>query len=167
MAKLLARLVHRLPKIGPLKKMDFKYPGVTCEELFLKSMDSIMVNYDLALATLADGRPMVLPNINYDTGNLSVLNEYTLADTTYAEWLVKLENDNGAKISPAMQHNISAFYNKAEVPIYWRVISPRNSNSSLPRRSYNSFISPLRDCGLFIKKTDLVVTKWQFFYSYL
>nr|WP_294795121.1 zinc dependent phospholipase C family protein [uncultured Mucilaginibacter sp.] len=116
MAKLLARLVHRLPKIGPLKKMGFKYPGVTCEELFLKSMDSIMVNYDLALATLADGRSLLLPNINYDTGNLSVLNEYTLADTTYAEWLVNLRNDSEAVISPAMQQNIFAFYNKVGTP---------------------------------------------------
>lgn len=115
-AKLLAGLVQRLPKIGPLKKMGFKYPGVTCEALFLESMDSIMANYNLALAKLKHGRTVELPNINYDTGNLSVLNEYTLADITYAEWLVKLENDNGAVISPAIQQNILAFYNKAAVP---------------------------------------------------
>jgi hypothetical protein len=116
LAKMLARLVQGLPKIGPLKKMGFKYPGVTCEALFLQSMDSIMVNYNLALGKLKDGWPMELPNINYDTGNLSVLNEYTLADATYAEWIVKLKNDNGAVISPAIQQNILAFYNKAEVP---------------------------------------------------
>ena len=115
-ARLLASMVQRLPKIGPLKKLGFKYPGVTCEELFLKSMDSIMVNYDAGLSKLAAGQQVTLANINYDTGNLSVLNEYALADTTYAEWVVKLKRDNEAIISPDVQQNILAFYQKVEIP---------------------------------------------------
>ncbi|GAB3937764.1 hypothetical protein GCM10028827_42850 [Mucilaginibacter myungsuensis] len=80
-ARTLATLVEALPKIGPLKKMGFKHPGKTCEQLFLQSMDSIMVNYEAALAHLAQGW-LHLANINYDTGKPTTLNEYTLADNT-------------------------------------------------------------------------------------
>ena len=114
-AKSLARIIQRLPKIGPLKKMGFKYPGVTCEEMFLQSMDSIMVNYDAALATVASSQ-LMLANIDYDTGKPSVLHEYALADATYNEWVAKLQIDKEAIITHALQQNILAFYNKGEIP---------------------------------------------------
>ncbi|WP_377101097.1 zinc dependent phospholipase C family protein [Mucilaginibacter calamicampi] len=113
-ARGLARLVQRLPKIGPLKNMGFKYPGVTCEELFLQSMDSIMVNYDAALAAAGNSR-LMLVNIDYDTGKPTILNEYALADSTYKEWVAKLQSDKQAIITPTLLQNILAFYNKAEI----------------------------------------------------
>ncbi|MGY3215057.1 zinc dependent phospholipase C family protein [Mucilaginibacter sp. HD30] len=113
-ARSLARIIQRLPKIGPLKKMGFKYPGVTCEDMFLQSMDSIMVNYDAALATVANSQ-LVLANIDYDTGRPTALNEYALADATYNEWVAKLQIDKGAVITPALQRNIFAFYSKVEI----------------------------------------------------
>lgn len=115
-ARSLARLIERMPKIGPLKKMGFKYPGVTCEQMFLNSMDSILVNYDAALNKLTRGR-LLLANIDYDTGKLSVVNEYALADATYNEWVAKLQNDKEAIITTALRQNISAFYNKTSLPV--------------------------------------------------
>jgi hypothetical protein len=115
-ARSLARLIERLPKIGPLKKMGFKYPGVTCEEMFLQSMDSIMVNFDAALTKVAWDQ-LTLININYDTGNPSALNEYALADMTYNEWVVKLKNDYKAIITPTLLQNILAFYKKRKYRI--------------------------------------------------
>lgn len=114
-ARSIASVIERLPKVGPLKKMGFKYPGVTCEELFLRSMDSIMVNYDAALDKVADGQ-LELSNINYDTGNLSVLNEYKLTDDTYNEWLANLRADKQAIITSSLQQNILTFYNRVEMP---------------------------------------------------
>lgn len=110
----LARLIAGLPKIGPLKKMGFKYPGVTCEEMFLQSTDSIMINYDAALTRVAGGT-LTLANIDYDTGKPSVLNEYALADLTYIEWVAKLQNDERALVTPSLLQNILAFYNKTEI----------------------------------------------------
>ena len=110
----IARLIQRLPKIGPLKKMGFKYPGVTCEELFLQSMDSIMVNYDAALTRVVTDE-LMLVNIDYDTGNPTALNEYALADATYNEWVAKLQNNKTAVITPTLLQNILAFYNKKEI----------------------------------------------------
>ena len=114
-ARSIAHLIKRLPKIGPLKKMGFKHPGADCEELFLKSMDSIMVNYNSTLAKIANGQLQALPNIDYDTGKPSVLNEYALADVTYNEWLVKLKNDKQAVITQPLLQNILGFYNKPEI----------------------------------------------------
>lgn len=113
-ARSLARIIQRLPKIGPLKKMGFKYPGVTCEEMFLQSMDSIIINYDVALAKVGANQ-LVLANIDYDTGKPTVLNEYALADTTYNQWVANLQNDKGAIITPALLQNVLAFYNKTQI----------------------------------------------------
>jgi hypothetical protein len=113
-ARSLARIIERLPKVGPLKKMGFKYPGVTCEEMFLRSMDSIMVNYDAALAQVSEDR-LALTNIDYDTGKPAALNEYTLADVTYNEWVAKLQTDKEVVITPSLLQNILAFYNREAI----------------------------------------------------
>lgn len=110
LARVVAGLIQKMPKIGPLKKMGFKYPGLQCEELYLRSMDSIMVNYEYALQK-AGSNELVLANIDFDTGVPSVLNEYRLADATYQDWVLKLQNDQSALITPALKQNIIAFYN--------------------------------------------------------
>ncbi|MES2279152.1 MAG: zinc dependent phospholipase C family protein [Bacteroidota bacterium] len=109
MARLLAHTIQRLPKIGFLKKMGFKYPGVKCEELFLKSMDSIMVNYTQAL-NKAGQNQLMLVNIDFDTGKMATVCEYALADMTYKEWVARLQNDQYAQITPTLKQNIVAFY---------------------------------------------------------
>jgi len=114
-AKSLARIIEKLPKVGPLKKMGFKYPGVTCEEMFLQSMDSIVTNYNAALGK-AGNNQLVLANIDYDTGKPTALNEYALADATYNEWVTKLQVDKQAIIAPHLLQNILAFYNKSVIP---------------------------------------------------
>jgi len=114
-ARSIVHLIEGLPKIGPLKKMGFKYPGATCEEMFLQSMDSIMVNYDSALQRAGEGT-LALVNIDYDTGKPSVVHEYALADATYNEWVTKLKTDKQAIITPALHQNILAFYNRTTIP---------------------------------------------------
>lgn len=109
MARVVVHLINTLPKIGPLKTMKFKYPGIKCEELYLRSMDSILVNYDVALQKAGDNY-LTLPNIDFDTGNTSVLHEYLLADKTYNTWLLKLNTDQHAHIDFALQQNIFTFY---------------------------------------------------------
>jgi len=114
-ARWLAQTIQRLPKIGFLKKMGFKYPGKECEELFLKSMDSIMVNYNQAMHYAVDNR-LTLTNINFDTGHLATLNEYAITDNTYQEWLTRLQADKSARVTPNLKSNIALFYhNKNEI----------------------------------------------------
>lgn len=112
MARAVVHVINSLPKIGPLKTMKFKYPGVKCEELYLRSMDSILFNYDAALQKVV-GNYLTLPNIDFDTGNISLWNEYPLADKTYHTWLLKLNADKYAHIDFALQQNICSFYKLA------------------------------------------------------
>lgn len=56
-----------------------------------------------------------LSNINFDTGERTVPTEYDLADKSYGEWFLKLQDKNFQTISPAIKQNILNFYddNKA------------------------------------------------------
>lgn len=108
-AKSLAMFIEAMPKIGPFKKLQFRYPGVKCEELYLKSMDSILINY-AALMQKAGDNNLKLQNINFDTGNRSAFKEYALADKSYSEWLERLKKANQDLPDDAIRSNIMAFY---------------------------------------------------------
>lgn len=110
-ARSMAFLIEAMPKVGPLKKIKFRYPGIACEKLFLQSMDTILVNYAAALHEAGEGR-LALNNINYDTGKPSVLHEYAMADKAYKEWLLRLNRDKSARLTEEIQKSILAFYQK-------------------------------------------------------
>lgn len=110
-ARSVAFLIQSMPKIGPLKKLKFRYPGPTCEQLFLQSMDSIAVNYAAALRQ-ADNCQLALMNINFDTGRPSAVSEYALADKTYNDWTERLYSDKSVPINLDIQESILSFYQK-------------------------------------------------------
>jgi hypothetical protein len=112
-ARAVAFIIRILPKIGPLKKFSFKYPGMESEKLFTKSMDSILVNYAVALNN-ADNQKLTLANIDFDTGKPSIANEYRLADRTYNELLLHLQEDKFAHINSLLQKNILNYYDRAD-----------------------------------------------------
>jgi hypothetical protein len=112
-ARAVALIIRILPKIGPLKKFSFKYPGMESEKLFTKSMDSILVNYAVALNS-ADNQKLTLANIDFDTGKPSIANEYRLADRTYNELLLHLQEDKFAHINSLLQKNILNYYDRAD-----------------------------------------------------
>ncbi|QKJ28984.1 zinc dependent phospholipase C family protein [Mucilaginibacter mali] len=116
LARGVVAVINALPKIGPLKKLNFKYPGITAEELYMRSMDSIMVNYNIALQHAAENT-LALENIDFDTGNRTELHEYGLADKSYADWILKLQEDHFAHITPAVQKDILAFYSQPNLNI--------------------------------------------------
>ena len=123
-ARAVAFLIKTLPKIGPLKKFSFKYPGVESEKLFARSMDSILTNYALALQS-AGNQKLTLGNIDFDTGKPSAVAEYRLADKTYNEMLLRLQEDQFTHMSPPLQRDILSFYNKVD-PIKLMANDPVN-----------------------------------------
>ncbi len=112
-ARAVAFLIRILPKIGPLKKFSFKYPGIESENLFKKSMDSILVNYAVALQH-ADNNRLTLANIDFDTGKPTSADEYRLADKTYNDLLLHLQDNQFSCMDAALQRDILNFYNKAD-----------------------------------------------------
>jgi zinc dependent phospholipase C len=115
LAKFLAFLYKLLPKVGPLRPLQFKVPTKEAEALFLASFKDTRERYRAALDALGRGR-LNLPNTNFDTGKPSAHGEYVLADETYDELLHRLNDQHPADVAPALKNNINAFYASASPP---------------------------------------------------
>ena len=109
LARFLALLYKLLPKVGPLRPLQFRTPTKEAEALFLESFKGTRERYRGALDALGSGR-LDLPNTNFDTGKPSAHGEYTLADDTYAELLHRLTGHRLAGVSDALRQNINRFY---------------------------------------------------------
>jgi len=109
LARFLSLLYRILPKVGPLRPMQFKAPTQEAEMLFLASFKDTRERYRTAVDAVGRGR-LDLPNTNFDTGKPSAHGEYTLADDTYAELLDRLTGHRLADVPDALRRNINAFY---------------------------------------------------------
>jgi hypothetical protein len=109
LARFLAVLYKLLPKVGPLRKMEFKAPTPEAEALFVESIRDTRSRYQASLDALGAGR-LALANTDFDTGKPSAHGEYALADETYAKLLDTLADRTFAGVPDALRKNITAFY---------------------------------------------------------
>jgi hypothetical protein len=109
LARFLALLYRLLPKVGPLRPLEFKAPTKEAEALFLESFKSTRERYGAALDALGRGR-LDLPNTDFDTGKPTTRGEYKMADDTYAELLHRLTGRRSAGVPDALRLNINAFF---------------------------------------------------------
>ena len=113
-ARLLGLLFKVIPKFGPFKPLAFKAPTPETEQLFLESLDRTRNQFDASL-TASRQDALRLPNRNLDTGAVTALGEYTLADTTYEQLLEKLADRKFAGVSPELAKNIAGFFGEVQV----------------------------------------------------
>ncbi len=113
-AQVIAFLVRFAPKVGPLKALKFKDPGPEGEKLFIRSFDTVLVHYAAALAKLHTQKKIELADVDYDTGKLTTIGEYGLADKTYGELVDKLEATKFNNLTEPLKENILNFYGKAD-----------------------------------------------------
>ena len=106
----LSLIIRIAPKIGPLRVLKFKTPDAVAEKLFIQSFDTTVVFYTTHITALRTS-PIVLTNINFDTGLTTASGEYWLADNTYADLLKKLEDHQFVSVTVSLQQNILSFYN--------------------------------------------------------
>lgn len=116
LARFLAFLYKLLPKIGPLKGLQFKAPTPEAEALFLESLRDTRERFRRGLDATGAGR-LDLPNTDFDTGKPSAHGEYPLADETYAELLHRLAKRKFAGIPVGMRHDFLAFFGAPERPV--------------------------------------------------
>jgi len=109
----LAFFISILPKVGPLKVFKFKDPGPEGERLFIQSFNAVLLNYSTAIKQLNNGT-LVLPNINFDTGAPTQFGDYPLADVTYDQLLIKLQDNKFDDMTVKLKTNIVAFYNNQD-----------------------------------------------------
>ena len=109
LARFLAFLYKLLPKIGPLKGLQFKAPTPEAEALFLESLRDTRDRYRRGLEAVGAGR-LDLINTDFDTGKRSAHGEYPLADETSAELLHRLAKRKFASVPAALRRNLVDFY---------------------------------------------------------
>jgi hypothetical protein len=114
--RILAVLLHFVPKIGPFKGLGFNNPTPQTEDLYIKSINATTDSYRARLEQVRAGS-LVLPDCNLDDGNATKAGEYSLADETYARLLAKLSAGNFDHASPQLRDNILAFYSDPVLPI--------------------------------------------------
>ena len=113
--RLLAVLLKVLPKIGPLKALDFNIPTAKTEDLYFTSINATVDQYGSLLKEV-QSRSIKLPDDDLDSGKATVAGEYTLADDTYAKLLSQLAEKKFDATTVPLQKNILGFYVNASAP---------------------------------------------------
>jgi hypothetical protein len=112
-ARLMAKIINLLPKIGPLRTYAFKLPSAEGEAVFRKSYRAVLRGY----CTLTHQQPKdtlasvpLVPDTSLDTGQPTRPGSYNLADETYAEWLRELYQHHFENVPAAAKQHLLAYY---------------------------------------------------------
>ncbi|HEY4327643.1 MAG TPA: zinc dependent phospholipase C family protein [Mucilaginibacter sp.] len=112
-ASVLSFFVRIVPKVGPFKALKFKDCGPEGEKLFIRSFDTALVYYHENLAMLYKNK-VKLPDIDYDTGNPTLIGEYSLSDKTYGDLMDKLSDTKYNNLTEPLKQNILRYYGKTD-----------------------------------------------------
>jgi len=113
--KFVAFLLRLVPKIGPLKVLQFRTPTPATEKMFEASFNATMDRYRGLLAQQANAQ-LELANDNFDTGETSGPGKYKLNDETHAKLLDALAKDNFVNASPDLRAELLDFYSQPDAP---------------------------------------------------
>lgn len=126
--RILSTLLRYIPKIGPFKGLAFKNPTPQTEDLYIKSINTTVDQYRAFLEQVRIDK-LVLPNCDFDTGQLTKPAEYALTDEAYAKLLARLSERKFDLTSPELRANIIAFYSDPSAlidtkkdPVQWQSV---------------------------------------------
>jgi len=114
-ARIMAFLFRLIPKVGPLKSIDFKVPTTATESLFIKSIDTTTDQYQSLVDELRVG-PIHLINRDCDTGKPTRPGEYKLTDAAYAQLLHRLTLRKFDLLTPELKDNVTNYYSNLNAP---------------------------------------------------
>jgi hypothetical protein len=104
-----------LPKIGPLKVLEFRTPTPQTEQMFEASFNATLDRYRLLLSQVRQGAPD-LPNDNFDTGESTPPGHYGLADKSYAQLLDRLAERHFADVPAEVRTDVLKYYGAEDAP---------------------------------------------------
>jgi hypothetical protein len=113
--KFLAFLTRLLPKIGPLRVLQFKAPTPQTEKMFEASFNATLDRYRKLLGQVGSGH-LELANDNFDTGEATGPGKYGMNDDTYAKLLDKLSDGKFADATPELRANLLNFFADPAAP---------------------------------------------------
>jgi hypothetical protein len=108
-SRILAFLLRLIPKVGPATALDFKVPSQRTEDMYIKSVDNTIDNYNGLLREVGHNE-LKLQDKDFDTGRETAPGEYSLTDSTYARLLDEHSKHQFKEITPELRDNILAFY---------------------------------------------------------
>ncbi len=108
-ARILAALFRFMPKIGPFKGLGFKNPTPQTEDLYFKSINATVDQYRSFLQEVKEDS-LRLTNCDLDSGKVTKVGEYNLADSVYARLLHQLAGHKFDGLTPQLRDNILLFY---------------------------------------------------------
>jgi hypothetical protein len=116
-ARIVAGIIQILPKVGPLRSLNFIAPTPEAQKIFRQSFNETVINYGRFLnkQTSVVGQAPTLSNVDFDTGHDTKIGEYPLADRTYGEWLRALAKDDFKEVTFTMQQNILTFFSGVDI----------------------------------------------------
>ena len=114
--KFLAFLYKILPKIGPLRVLQFKTPTPDTEHMFEASFNDTVDQYRELLKEERETQKPAVTNDNFDLGAVSVPGEYNLSDTTRARLLDELEQQKFAGTPPEIRTELLSYFAAVDTP---------------------------------------------------
>ena len=114
--KVLAFIYKILPKIGPLKVLQFKTPTPETERMFEASFNATLDQYRKLLNEERESGKPALMNGNFDLGEVSVPGKYRLSDTTHAKLLDKLADQKFAGMMPEIRAELLDYFGASDTP---------------------------------------------------
>jgi len=108
-ARFLSWVLRVVPKIGPLKALDFNIPTPKTENMYFASINLTAEKYGTYLKAV-HAEAIDLADDDLDSGKPTVAGEYSLADNTYAKLLSHLADHKFGNTTAPLQRNILIFY---------------------------------------------------------
>ena len=114
--KVLAFIYKILPKIGPLKVLQFKTPTPETERMFEASFNETLDQYRKLLNEERESGKPALMNGNFDLGEVSGPGKYRLSDTAHAKLLDKLADQKFAGMTPEIRAELLDYFSASDSP---------------------------------------------------
>jgi len=111
----LAFLYKLIPKIGPLKILQFRTPTPETEHMFEASFNATLSRYRKLLAEAGDGT-LQLENDNFDVGENTGPGKYRMNDEAHAKLLDELTETNFANLTSEAKAELLHFYADPDAP---------------------------------------------------
>jgi hypothetical protein len=108
-ARVLGFFLRLVPKFGPFKSLGYRDPTAQTEDLYFKSMNTVVDQYHREVEKLKASGP-AFPNRNLDTGAVTRAAQYKLADETYSRLVRRLAHNHFALTTPALRANILDYF---------------------------------------------------------
>jgi hypothetical protein len=114
--KVLAFIYKLLPKIGPLRVLQFKTPTPDTERMFEASFNDTLDQYRELLSEERESQKPAVTNDNFDLGATSGPGKYRLSDTTHAKLLDQLAEQKFAGMTLEIRTELLDFFSSTDTP---------------------------------------------------